>query len=380
MTTSSAPSLKRIVVAVTGLTPQIVTETLYALACRDADPWIPHEVHLITTATGAENARLNLLHDEKNGWFHRLRRDYDLPEIAFPVENIHVLRDAAGAPLDDIRTQAQNTLAADFIMDKVRELTQEPSNALHVSIAGGRKTMGYYLGYALSLYGRPQDRLSHVLVSDPYETNRDFYYPTPYDHPIHCKREGKEVTVDARNARVELADIPFVRLREGLPARLREGRAAFSLVVSEANRSLAPPKLVIDIRNRKVTADDKEVKLSPTEFLLLLWLARRVLRNEEETDRSSDETVDEFLSEARQLLNRMSGTYGVIETTLLENRSVGIKTATYFYPHKSRMRAAFVNALGEQATQRYIVKRLCKGDTTNPLLLDATQIEIVSGT
>ena len=38
--------------------------------------------------------------------------------------------------------------------------------------------MGYYLGYALSLFGRSQDRLSHVLVSDGYEGHPEFYYPS----------------------------------------------------------------------------------------------------------------------------------------------------------------------------------------------------------
>lgn len=37
--------------------------------------------------------------------------------------------------------------------------------------------MGYYLGYALSLYGRAQDRLSHVLVTERYESLRDFFIP-----------------------------------------------------------------------------------------------------------------------------------------------------------------------------------------------------------
>ena len=71
----------RLLLAVTGLTPQIVTETLYALACDRPDPWIPHEVHLITTATGADNARLNLLAGQC--WFHRLCEDYGLPPIVF---------------------------------------------------------------------------------------------------------------------------------------------------------------------------------------------------------------------------------------------------------------------------------------------------------
>lgn len=371
-----SPSPRRILLAVTGLTPQVVTETLYALACCGTGRWIPHEVHLITTATGAESARLNLLH--ANGWFHRLCHDYGLPPIAFPVENIHILSDAEGRLLDDIRTQAQNTQAADFIMDAVRSLTQAPSNELHVSIAGGRKTMGYYLGYALSLYGRPQDRLSHVLVSDPYETNRDFYYPTPYDHPIHGNRGNKEVTVDARNARVELANIPFVRLRDGLPERLREGHATFSQVVSAANRSLDAPNLVLNVTQRQVWADDVEIKLSETEFLLLLWLAQRSQREEADTDWSSDSMVDEFLDLAKRVLNEMSSAYERIETALLQNRSIAIKTAKYFEPHKSRIKKAFVAVLGEQAAKRYLIVRQRGEDAALYFLpLGTEQIEII---
>ena len=132
--TQSTP--RRILLAVTGLTPQIVTETLYALACRSESPWIPHEIHLITTSTGANNARLNLLAGKR--WFHRLCEDYHLPPIAFPPEHIHVLQDDEGRPLDDIRTQAHNTLAADFITEQLRQLTEDPDSELHVSIAGGR--------------------------------------------------------------------------------------------------------------------------------------------------------------------------------------------------------------------------------------------------
>ena len=107
---ASQPYPRRILLAVTGLTPQVVTETLYALACHPQTPWVPDEIHLVTTATGAENARLNLL--LPGGWFHRLCTDYRLPAIDFPVANIHILTDAAGMPMEDIRTPGQNTLAA----------------------------------------------------------------------------------------------------------------------------------------------------------------------------------------------------------------------------------------------------------------------------
>ncbi|MCS6781453.1 MAG: CRISPR-associated ring nuclease Csm6, partial [Geminicoccaceae bacterium] len=259
---------------VTGLSPQVVTETLYALAVRPPEgraAFVPTEIHLITTATGAEHARLNLL-SERPGWFHQLRRDYDLPEIAFGPEHLHVLTAASGAALEDIRAPEDNERAADFITDKVRELAADPSAALHVSIAGGRKTMGFYLGYALSLYGRPQDRLSHVLVSPPYESHPQFYYPTPYEYVFHTL-DTQHRPLDARKAEVTLASIPFVRLREGLPPRLLRGAASLSQVVSSANRSLEPPRLVLEVRARRALADGLDIPLGPTEFAVLLWIA-----------------------------------------------------------------------------------------------------------
>lgn len=366
---------RRILLAVTGLTPQIVTETLYALARREPEPWIPQEVHLITTTTGADNARLNLLAGEC--WFHRLREDYGLPPIAFTPEHIHVLRDAEGQPLDDIRTQADNTLAADFITETLRQLTEDPDSELHVSIAGGRKTMGYYLGYALSLYGRPQDRLSHVLVSDPYETNRKFYYPTPYEHPIYSKRGDKEITVDARQAQVDLADIPFVQLREGLPERLRTGHASFTRVVATANRGLSAPRLVLAVAVRQAWADDERLDLSDTEFALLLWLAERNRRGEGATDWSLPAMVDEYLGVAARILNAMSGTYERLEKAFDDHGRFPLKNAKYFEPHKSRVNRLIVETLGKRAAERYSIARLKDQHATHFYLpLEAEQIEI----
>ena len=62
---------KRILLAVTGLSPQIVTETLYAIACSAASPWVPDSILIITTREGAQRARLALFSEEP-GWFARL--------------------------------------------------------------------------------------------------------------------------------------------------------------------------------------------------------------------------------------------------------------------------------------------------------------------
>jgi len=88
---------RRVLLAVSGLTPQIVTETLYALAADEHSPFVPTEVHLITSAEGARRAQLSLLSDDL-GWFHKLCADYHLPGVKFDRSHIHVMRDAHGQP------------------------------------------------------------------------------------------------------------------------------------------------------------------------------------------------------------------------------------------------------------------------------------------
>ena len=63
---------------------------------------------------------LTLLGDDP-GWFHRLRRDYGLPDIRFTLDSLHILRAADGRPLDDIRGVADNEAIADAITAKVEQ-------------------------------------------------------------------------------------------------------------------------------------------------------------------------------------------------------------------------------------------------------------------
>lgn len=265
---------RRVLLAVTGLTPQVLTETLYALAVASAPTFTPTEIHLVTTAEGAERARLSLL-DPAAGQFHALCRDYGLSgRIDFSPENIHVIADAADAAstLTDIRTPQDNTLAADCLLGHVRRLCADETCALHVSIAGGRKTMGFFLGYALSLFGRPQDRLSHVLVSEPFESLVDFYFP-PATPRVLYTRDGRPVhTADAR---VMLAEIPFVRLRSGLPKEALNHPAPFAALVRSAQAGLHGRSLTFDFAARAAICGGERVKLPPALLAWYAWLARQ---------------------------------------------------------------------------------------------------------
>jgi CRISPR-associated protein (TIGR02584 family) len=332
---------RRILLAVTGLSPQIVTETVYALAVKRKQ-WVPSEIRIITTQQGAAKAQYSLLRAEA-GWFHRLRADYDLPAIAFGTDDICIISGPDGKPLADIRDAADNVAVADFITEQVRELTADPTASLHVSIAGGRKTMGFYVGYALSLFGRPQDRLSHVLVPPPYESLDEFFYPAPHVRPI-CS------ALDASKAAVYLGEIPFVRLRDGLPERLLAGNARFSEAVAEAQKAVPPVALYLEPSNRVVVAGGEKVDLKPAEFAFYLMLAERRRKNLPGAHWSDKGLQVEIAHCYSRVVNPYSGEFERFETAGMSQEN--------FHARKSHTNGALLRTLGKRRSEPYLIEAL----------------------
>jgi CRISPR-associated protein (TIGR02584 family) len=339
---------RRVLLAVTGLSPQILTETLYALAVKTEPAWVPTEVRIITTGRGAEEAVSSLLAGG-SGWFHRLREDYRLPPIAFGNEDIYVITGACGTSLDDIRDEADNAAVADFITDQVRAITADPNASLHVSIAGGRKTMGFYVGYALSLFGRAQDRLSHVLVSPPYESLKEFFYPAPSSRPI---KSDDCPELDAKDATVDLGDIPFVRLRDGLPERLLEGTARFSEVVAEAQKALPPVALHLDPATRTVTAGGESIVLERPQFALYWLMAERCVAAKGGVHWNDPGLGAELIEYYRRLVNVYSGVYDQAERAYRNFKKDN------FDPTKAHVNGTLRRALGQRRAPPYLIERL----------------------
>ena len=169
--------LRKVLVAIVGVSPQVVTETLWAL--RRERGFIPDEIRVILTRAARDCVVHDLL-DPLEGRFHAFCRDYGLVgRIRFDESCVTVVTDAEGRELDDIRTPEESAAAADTIVRVIGNVCSDPNTIVHVSIAGGRKSMGFFAGYAMSLFARPRDSVSHVLVNDPFEANRDFFYPPP---------------------------------------------------------------------------------------------------------------------------------------------------------------------------------------------------------
>ncbi len=195
-------------VAVVGSTPQVMTETLWALRI---DRGVPiDEVFVITTTVGQKTCQKRLL-DE--GRFEKMLSDYNIdPKPVFDTDHIRVFEDAEGDFLDDIRTSEDNRLARDQLFRWIEDWTKDAHVALHCSLAGGRKSMGYLLGAAIQFFSRPQDRLYHVLVTPPeIEMNRDFFFPPVRETQIPTSNGQHISTADVR---IELAELPYVSVRD----------------------------------------------------------------------------------------------------------------------------------------------------------------------
>lgn len=339
---------KNILLCVTGMSPQIITETLYALAVEQHPPFVPDEIHLITTSEGAEYARLTLL-DPEQGQYHSLCREYglDANNICFDDSTIHLIGDAQ--PLDDIRSIADNEQAADDIIALVQDLTADPHCAIHASIAGGRKTMGFYLGYAFSLFGRPQDRISHVLVSAPFESHREFFYP-PKQPRVLRTREDRPIST--KDARITLAQIPFVRLREQLGNVLPSAQQhSFKELVRQAQLSLAPAELIIDTHTHRIRCNGYTVPLRPTEMAFISWLARLRQQGHPGICRSQirPEESDAYLSAYSQLGQIRSGDRERIQRALQH----GMDEA-YFDQRRANLHKTLNSHLGQLAPNFHI--------------------------
>jgi len=203
--------MRNILLCLTGLNPQVVTETLWVLVTKEKTT--PDEVHVITTATGRELVLSRLLRRD-TGAFHRFCGEYGIRagKITFNEDTVHVIQGEDG-PLDDIRDSEDNRRAGDTIHALVSTLASEPETVLHASAAGGRKTLGIHLGFAMSCYGKPKDRLSHILVNEPFEGHPDFFYPPRKPVELQITRMGSAAgAANTKDAVLELADIDFVRL------------------------------------------------------------------------------------------------------------------------------------------------------------------------
>lgn len=282
-----------ILLAVVGMSPAVITETLWALA-HEPDPILPRRIIAVTTVEGRRRIHEDLFSprprfEGRSAWdtfrLSLAQQGFQLDgrlRFGTTPDDLRVItapdpRTGQSQELADIRTPSENEATADFLLDQVRQVVENPDTQLIASVAGGRKTMGALLYACLTLAGRETDRLTHVLVNPPFEQVPEFFFPTQPggDLPI---RGG--ASVHPSEARIELADVPFVPLRNLFKRELGKPAGSFLRLVDSCREHVRQAagediRLTLDAARPVIDVHGVSVQLAPREYLILRFLADR---------------------------------------------------------------------------------------------------------
>ncbi len=256
---------KEIFIFVAGMTPQIVTETIYALAGQ-TPPVYPDEIYIITTSTGKRYIRKTLL--DKN-ILNKLFAEYDIPAVSISEDSFIVAGNNTITEFEDIKDSNHNEIMGDLITGFIQEKAGDPSTRLHCSIAGGRKTMSFYMGAALQLFGRPWDKLYHVLVSPEFESNPHFFYKPKSNKAIELQQsDGSKKYINTDDALVHLVELPYIRLRDKFSLIGKNFRELVAEGQKEIDSALLQPSVNINLSERSLYIGGKGINLSPVQLAL----------------------------------------------------------------------------------------------------------------
>jgi len=204
-----------VLISLVGTTPAVLTETVWALATGE-DPVVPDRIIAITTAPGADLLKRLLFTDGHWKGMKEALRARGVEGIAAMKfgntgDSIRIFASRCGErELDDVRSPADFEAVAEFFMELIRGFTADDSVNLIVSIAGGRKTTSALLHSVMTLLGRTQDRINHILVDDAWIRQPNFLYPGCAGTFID---PNTKQTLSSHDAELHLADVPFVPLR-----------------------------------------------------------------------------------------------------------------------------------------------------------------------
>lgn len=273
---------KRIIlVSAMGTSPAVLTNMVWGLA-HQKHLIVPDEIVVFITKSGKE-LLIQKLFDE--GVWNEIRSNLKREKIeidgklVFGATSIRVIPDAEGNEIEDLRTGDDNLRAADFMLSQLRQYTEDSETELHVSIAGGRKTISALLFSCMTLLGREQDKVYHVLLPPVFEQGVEppFFFPEP-GVTYTAKATGKKYK--ANKVQSELFEVPFVRMRGWYQDKFKDIPPSYRTLISKV-QTIAPPavtypEIEIDAWNGWVTLNGRQVAMSRPCFAMLLLLASGV--------------------------------------------------------------------------------------------------------
>ena len=290
--------MKHVFIASVGGAPQVVTETLWALMhphkmlsadSQGRDPVVPGEIIMFTTAFkglgntfASKKERLEMTRDK----IVELYRQYGHPPPKFSPSPALVVRGPDGKELQDIRDAEENACFADAVVTVMTGLTKRRRREdliLHVSLAGGRKTMSSYLHWAMITFGTGHDELTHVLVENTnLESAGDFWWPDQAQKLVYSHVAKQELSTDAQMdargnigdaARLDLVRVPFDPLGRTVPDIDRR-YANFADLMAYQEWERAGEPIIFHLKSHAITVAGKRMVIHNAAFAVLFVAAK----------------------------------------------------------------------------------------------------------
>ena len=299
-----AQTAAKILISSIGGSPAILTETLWALKQKQ---WIPDKIYVVTTCFEPIAGELSnidrivealSLRDAEGGPFGSLfgvswptieiwipsKPDSDVSTsiLAFVNRSLKSPFEPKDTLLKTIDSYEDALQMGECIFEVVKKATESENSEVHVSTAGGYKTMSSHCLVALTTFGRLQDSASHTLVSPGYERLGDFWHP-------HYKPNTvlNGTSLKPRDAKVNLIETPFVPLPSSLKKADTDAFKRLTLAetmrrIRAARQFVKAPKIDLIIEETesgaapvtKVVLGCETFAVTPRLFLCLLFLSK----------------------------------------------------------------------------------------------------------
>lgn len=294
--------MKHILIVSVGGAPQIVTETIWAMmhphkllsvGKRRRDPVVPDEIIMLTTAFPGFGKAFRTKKERQSKTrekINELYAQYGHPPPKINSDKSQVVRTPDGREIEDIRDHVQNSAFADAVvavMTGIQKRRKKEELVIHISLAGGRKTMSSYLHWAAQWYGTEKDDLTHVLVENiNLEGNPDFWWPDQAEKTVKWyNRETKKTEelsttaqMDADGnigdaARLDLVSVPFDPLSRSIPD-IDQKHVSFDGLNQYLDWENREGPIVFHIKTCRITAGGSEFTLPPRLFVVLYVAAK----------------------------------------------------------------------------------------------------------
>jgi hypothetical protein len=249
------PKAEKVLACMLGLSPQVLTETVWALAIQRQPNWTPDRIAIFTTKEG--DAAFNDMQQSMNpSPLDQLGTRFGRADIGALAACISI------EVFDALDGAAMNEAIFGF----VKRLTSNPLVEVHLSIAGGRKSSSVVAGLAMSVCARSKDRMSHIIANEEVERRGISYVPS---------------SADLENL-PRLIELPFPKLGHLIDL----DQSSWFTAVEGLQARLSPRSLRLDLSVPSLNVAGYVIPLQPIQAAFLLCLIDTGVNKKAEISRS----------------------------------------------------------------------------------------------